>query len=98
MKSSLAFKKEIHHEDTKGTKNLGLSLCVLCVFVVSTFAQDAPPPLPLNTAVEQALSHYPAIRAAQAQADAASANIDLSRTSFLPRADLLWQEESSEPQ
>ncbi len=55
-------------------------------------AQDAPPPLQLNTAVEQALSNYPAIRAAQAQAAAATANIDLARTSYLPRADLLWQE------
>ena len=39
-----------------------------------------------------ALTNYPAIRAAQAHADAASAGIDLARTDYLPRTDLLWQE------
>ena len=46
----------------------------------------------LNGAVELALSNYPAIRAAGAQAAAARAGIELVRTAYLPRADLLWQE------
>jgi outer membrane protein TolC len=57
------------------------------------FAQGAPPqPLKLNTAVDLALRNYPALRAAQAQAAAASAGIDLARTVYLPRTDLLWQD------
>jgi outer membrane protein len=56
-------------------------------------AQEAPsPPVSLNGAVELALSHYPAIRAARGQAAAARAGIELARTAYLPRADLLWQE------
>src|SRR5438105_273739 len=50
------------------------------------------PPVSLNGAVELALSNYPAIRAAQAQAAAARAGIALARTAYLPRTDLLWQE------
>jgi outer membrane protein TolC len=38
------------------------------------------------------LSNYPAIRAARGQAAAARAGIELARTAYLPRADLLWQE------
>jgi len=57
------------------------------------FAQQTQPqPLTLNQAVDLALTNYPAVRAAQAQAAAASAGIDLARTAYLPRADLLWQE------
>lgn len=54
--------------------------------------QSQPQQLTLNQAVDLALSNYPAIRAARAQAAAAGAGIELARTSFLPRADLLWQE------
>jgi outer membrane protein TolC len=38
------------------------------------------------------LSNYPAIRTARGQAAAARAGIELARTAYLPRADLLWQE------
>lgn len=54
--------------------------------------QSGPQQLTLNQAVDLALSNYPAIRAAQAQAAAASAGIDLARTAYLPKTDLLWQE------
>jgi outer membrane protein len=58
------------------------------------FGQTAnpPPPLKLDAAVELALTNYPAIKTAQAQAAAAKANIDLARTAYLPRLDLLYQE------
>ncbi len=57
-------------------------------------AQTANPPQPLklDAAVELALTNYPAIKTAQAQAAAAQANIDLVRTVYLPRLDLLYQE------
>ena len=57
-------------------------------------AQSPPPqqPIKLSEAVELAETNYPSIRTAQAQAGAASAGIDLARTAYLPRLDLLWQE------
>jgi outer membrane protein len=51
-----------------------------------------PQPLKLDAAVELALTNYPAIKTAQAQVAAAKANIDLARTAYLPRLDLLYQE------
>jgi len=58
-----------------------------------SLAQESPqPPLNLNTAVEQALSTYPAVRVVQAQSQAASAGVDLALTAYLPRADLIWQQ------
>jgi outer membrane protein len=47
--------------------------------------------LTIEKAVETALANYPAIQAAQAQVSAAGAGIDLARTAYLPRTDLLWQ-------
>ncbi|MGH9935625.1 MAG: TolC family protein, partial [Blastocatellia bacterium] len=56
-------------------------------------AQDAQPrTMKLEEAVELALGNYPAIRAAIAKRRSAEAGIELSRTNYLPRADLLWQQ------
>lgn len=72
-------------------------LQAFCLALLSTaalsFAQEqSSPPLKIDQAVAQALANYPAIRAAQAQAKAADAGVEVARTAFLPRADLLWQE------
>ena len=60
---------------------------------ILSFAQ-APPPqtLTLDAAVELAEDNYPAIRVTKAQAQAASEQIGLAHTAYLPRLDLLWQE------
>jgi outer membrane protein len=74
---------------------LSVCLTVLLVFVIFIRgeAQNAPSqPVTLGTAVEAALSNYPSIRSSQAQAASAAAGIDLARTSYLPRADILWQQ------
>jgi outer membrane protein len=47
--------------------------------------------LNISKAVEGALKNYPAIRISQEQLTAASAGIQLARTSYLPRVDLLAQ-------
>ncbi|HEV8037877.1 MAG TPA: TolC family protein [Bryobacteraceae bacterium] len=47
--------------------------------------------LTINQAVEGALKNYPAIRVSQEQISAAAAGIQLARTSYLPRVDLLAQ-------
>jgi len=66
-------------------------LCCCAVYLTPPAllsAQEAPsPPVSLNGAVELALRHYPAIRAARGQAAAARAGIELARTAYLPRAD-----------
>ena len=56
-------------------------------------AQDAQPQtMSLEQAVGLALENYPAIRAAKAQKSSAEASVGLARTAYLPRADLLWQQ------
>ncbi len=47
--------------------------------------------LTLDEAIKRALANYPAIRAAQERIAAAQAGVSLSRTSYLPRLDSLWQ-------
>ena len=55
-------------------------------------AQDPPgPPLTLAAAVDLALENHPAPREARASATAASQEIAVARTAYLPRLDLLWQ-------
>jgi outer membrane protein TolC len=47
--------------------------------------------LGLREAVELAMKNYPAVRAASEQVNASRAGVDLARTSYLPRADMMWQ-------
>jgi len=56
--------------------------------------QPAIPPdkaLTLDQAVDFALANFPAIRASFARAAASGEGISLSRTTYLPHADLIWQ-------
>jgi outer membrane protein len=48
-------------------------------------------PLTLKATVEYALSHYPAVRQALERKNAAAAGVGLSRTAYLPSANVLWQ-------
>lgn len=48
-------------------------------------------PLTLNSAVELALRNHPAVREARAGSAAASEEIGVARTAYLPQLDLLWQ-------
>jgi outer membrane protein TolC len=62
-------------------------------------APAAPTPTPtpaaqaltLDQAVQYAVDHYPTVRAALEQLTAATANIDVARSAYLPRIDSLWQ-------
>jgi outer membrane protein len=47
--------------------------------------------LTLQEAVDFALKHYPAVRAALERVTATQAGVGLARTNYLPRADLVWQ-------
>src|SRR5438876_2549345 len=56
-------------------------------------AQSAPSgPLSLNDAVQLALRNYPRITESRARAQAADEGIGVARTAYLPRLDMLWQE------
>jgi len=48
-------------------------------------------PVTLDRAVDFALAHYPAVRASMERVLASKEGVSLSRTSYLPRTDLLWQ-------
>jgi outer membrane protein TolC len=52
---------------------------------------SASAPLTLQQAITLARENYPAIRAAAATVAATAAGVDLARTTYLPRADVLWQ-------
>src|SRR6266404_8490054 len=45
----------------------------------------------LEEAVDFALKNYPAVRASLERVKAAQAGVGLARTSYLPRADMVWQ-------
>lgn len=69
-------------------------LIVLLLFCAWSAAQAEPPQMrtfTLEGAVTFALQNYPAVRAALERSSAARAAVGLARTSYLPRADLLWQ-------
>jgi outer membrane protein TolC len=48
--------------------------------------------LTVADAIEMALTHYPAIKERRARAHAAEETVGVARTAYLPRVDLLWQE------
>jgi outer membrane protein len=49
-------------------------------------------PISLNDAVQLALKNYPAIKESRARAQAAEEGVGLAKTAYLPRLDILWQE------
>jgi len=67
------------------------ALMVFTVSIVAFEARAQPANLSVQDAVGQALEKYPAVRGSLEQVSAAAASIGLARTTYLPRADLLWQ-------
>ncbi len=68
-------------------------LSAILVVVGGISAQQPPSPagLTLSQAVERALRNYPSVRVSQEQINAAAAGIQLARTAYLPRIDMLAQ-------
>jgi outer membrane protein len=64
---------------------------MLAIAAVAQQGGSGRSPLTLEEAVDSALSHYPAIRAARERRTAASGGIELARTAYLPTANALWQ-------
>ncbi len=72
---------------------IGLAVVGWLASPAPAVAQAGPAgPLALNDAVQLALKNYPAIRASRANAQAAEEGIGVARTAYLPRLDLVWQE------
>jgi outer membrane protein TolC len=70
-------------------------MTVLVCLVNSTRANAQPAPsgpLTLNDAVQTALKNYPTIRESRARAQAADESVGVARTAYLPRLDMIWQE------
>jgi outer membrane protein len=73
---------------------LVLALLLAWSFGPSAQAQTAEASkktLTLDEAVDFALKHYPAVRASLERSTAAQAGVRLARTTYLPRADTVWQ-------
>src|SRR6184192_4271074 len=65
-----------------------------CLLHATTAAAQSPAggPLTLNDAIQLALKNYPAIKESRARAQAAEEGVGVARTAYLPRLDMMWQE------
>jgi outer membrane protein TolC len=72
---------------------IGFAL-VGCVLSPTRAAAQSPGagPLTLNDAIQLALKNYPAIKESRARTQAAEEGVGLARTAYLPRLDMVWQE------
>jgi len=68
-----------------------ICLIIILLLRLPIFAQQSPPPLTIQHAVESALQNHPSITVSQAQIIAAAAAIDLARTAYIPRIDSIAQ-------
>ncbi len=71
-----------------------VTLLLFCS-LLQRYAMDQEKPaekLSVESAVKLAVENLPAIRAARARAKAAEAGVQLARTSYLPKLDMVWQE------
>jgi outer membrane protein len=74
------------------SKATSLSAVTFVVLGALAAQQTAPPAvLTLSQAVDDALKNYPLIRVSQERINAAAAGIQLARTAYLPRIDVLAQ-------
>jgi outer membrane protein len=84
----------MEEKSLKGRVDHATRIVVIFLMVSATLqAQQVTPPvgLTLTQAVEDALHNYPSVRVSQEQINAAAAGIQLARTAYLPRVDMLAQ-------
>lgn len=74
---------------------VGVVVASLLVAPWAAQAQGQAPPSPqvftLRDALQYALDHYPAVRAALEQVHASTATVEVARSAYLPRLDAVWQ-------
>jgi outer membrane protein len=71
---------------------LVVAAAVSAMTPIPTSAQTAPNQLTLAEAVRLAVQNYPAIKERRARAQAAEEGVAVARTAYLPRLDVIWQE------
>jgi outer membrane protein TolC len=71
--------------------SLGIVLFGEAVGLGQNSVKPPQSPLTLDQAVHFALANYPAVRSSMERALASKEGVSLSRTTYLPRTDLLWQ-------
>lgn len=92
----------VHSRDRKPTRRLvscrwlGTLLSSVLLWTATLGAQGgttqaAPTTLSLEQALQYALEHYPAVRAALEQVNASTANVSVAKAAYLPRFDTVWQ-------
>lgn len=99
QKATCAIHGSVHNKVRRCKKMCVLAGMLFLVITCRPYGQNQAPgrsgdetvALTLDQAVEFALSHYPAVRAVLAQAAASRSGVDLARTAYLPRTDLVWQ-------
>ncbi len=72
--------------------HISILILALSASAMAQISAAAQQPMKLDEAVALADTNYPSIRTARAQVSATAAGIDLARTAYAPRLDLLWQE------
>jgi outer membrane protein len=87
------FKLKVSQRMTLANSVVWLSFVLLSnsVSLAQTSVKMPDRPLTLDQAVDFALANYPAVRASMERTLASKEGVSLSRTSYLPRTDLLWQ-------
>jgi len=67
---------------------------LVCVLGRTDAAAQSPRsgPLTLSDAIQLAVTNYPAIKESRARAQAAEEGIGVARTAYLPRLDMMWQQ------
>ncbi len=88
MKLSFPVPRRVDRRVRGRFRPLGLALAL----VLPGLSAAPPLPLDLRQALHLALQHYPTIVAAEQRLAAARAGVALERSRYLPRTDLLWQE------
>lgn len=68
-----------------------LLVCALGKTSAGQTGTTPPNPLTLEDAITYGLQNYPQVRAAMEQVVATQSAVTLSKTAYLPRADMLWQ-------
>jgi outer membrane protein len=68
------------------------ALSCLVVLPAAVRGQEPAAPLTLSDAIQMAIRSHPTVKERRARAQAAAEGIGVARTAYLPRLDLVWQE------
>lgn len=82
------------HHVCASVKRIAIGLFASLLFTAPLYGNSSSTAVKVFTlpeAVQYAVEHYPAVRAAMERRNAARAGVSVARDNYLPRADMLWQ-------